>query len=174
MPSKFEFGIDSMPFWRSWPGKSPKGPWPRFRSDESGIVQTPFGKRINGIPEGELSQTEAEARERLNRLEREYLADLAAVYKRLAGIDNPRLRNMVNSFLLYGMHAGDPPDLEEYAKATGNDSLEDAADELSVAGGFTETKKGIETGAIYFDENDLPEPPDDDDGPDAFIYQIQV
>ena len=69
------------------------------------------------------------------------------------------------------MHAGDPPDLEEYAAATGNDSLEDAADELSVAGGFTETDRGVETGAIYWDENDLPEPPDED-GPDAHIYKF--
>ena len=74
---------------------------------------------------------------------------------------------------LRGMHASDPPDLEEYATAMGI-SVIDAADELSVAGGFTETKKGIVTGEIYFDENDLPDESDDEDGPDAYIYQVEA
>ena len=61
MATKFEFGIDSMPFLRSWPGESPKynGPWPRFRSDGSGVKMTPFGREINGIPEIELIKSTA-------------------------------------------------------------------------------------------------------------------
>ena len=100
--SKFKFGIDSMPFWRSWPGPSPKhdGPWPPYRPDTSGIVETPLGRLINGVHEAELIKVENKQREKLEQLEREHYADLAAVYRRLAEIKSPRLRAMVKSFLL--------------------------------------------------------------------------
>ena len=113
--------------------------------------------------------------EHLEQLERDHYVALAAVYRKLAEIKSPRLRAMVKAIRLHGMHAGDPPDLEEYAAATGSCVI-DAADELSAAGGFTETDKGIVTGEIHF-EGDLPEEPDDDDDDDEddfYIYKVEI
>jgi hypothetical protein len=164
--SRFQLGIDS-----EEPDKPPE-PWPRFRSDGTGIRMTPFAQEINGIPVAELHRVDAEGRKRINKIDQHSWRELAARCWKIGAIEKPRLRAMAAQILLGGMHAGDPPDLEEYAEATGNSTI-DAADELSPVGGFEEKPYGIVTGEVHWDGDDIPEPTEDDDD-DGEIASVEA
>ena len=174
--SRFTFGVDEMPDgerqqlifgacgWQRYDENGPETP----RFDGSGVKMTPFGKEIDGVPVTEITRIHHEARERLNKLDQENWRHLAARCWKIAAYKTPRLRAMVASALLGGMHDSDPPDLEEFAEATGN-SVIDAADELcpvydsEVGGVFRETDRGVLQPEIYWDQDDIPEEDDDDD-----------
>ena len=203
--SKFDFGIDGTPPGEPQepkrklkPPKKDKrwqyirfGQWKRGRAsivthaqeeyerkphpDGSGIKETPFGREINGVPETEINRIQADARQNLDELDRESWRDMATKCWRLGAIEKPRLRAMVAEQFFTGMHYDDPPDLADYAEATGTDVLT-AAEELSKVGEFEEKPYGIITGEIRFDEDDIPDPDDDpdDEGGDFYIGEAEV
>jgi hypothetical protein len=162
--NRFRFGIDDEPS---------NEPYPRFRSNTTGIRITPFGGEINGIPEAEIATVQAEARKRLDKMDQANWRDLAAKCWKIGAIQKPRLREMAAKILLGGMHGGDPEDLEEYAKNRGISPIE-AADERSPAGGFTETPRGIVQGETTWNNDDLPEENEEDDGGEFDIPQVEA